>query len=676
MNTVFAYVLFAYWCLPIFIFLLHYNSRFKLEAATILSLTMTFAVIGYELLYFIIRILTESISFGIISMYTIPVILIFILVRHAGVRTIYTALQDFNSHFTLQKIKAPLLVLGLYAMVASIYLFKNGIDENGNLIAYNLFGTEVINHLSLVSQLDYNIFPRSLQFITADNSFYHYFSNLFIHIMSKSAAHPNNFILFVYFFVPLLLFMLTVSVYALTKEIWKSRRIAWISVVLSLLVYDTSALVLWIRGFVYDRSLLFGANLPEILSVWTPIITQFQLFHNPSYLFSTVLFLGTLVLTKIYFEMEIPSKTFYAFTVLSWVFLIKAKITAFLVGLAGLSVLALLKIIFKKDKRGLTLLAGVFLLSIPFLFMAVGQGANGIIFSNWFFPANFAKRWHFINDRAWTEIKESGFLAGTKDLFMFSLAFISYYAGLMGLRMAFFFRKYNFMSFKLLWTEPGIHMMLISMIGAGFTAFVLFSASVSKHDTMWFYLLILFLLNLYTAERLNALYESKRKGIWIVKGLVFSLIFFSTLSFVIPALQEPHNKVVISQDMMVSYSLIKGSPNDEKRTLSQYHFSVRDKDEQNFQLSAFTGKKVVSEGLDYTVEFRLKDPQRQEAINEVRQDIAAFYKTASCDTAISLIKKYNVGFIYLISPDTFAFDHKAFLTEVYCGETIRLYREK
>lgn len=668
-----CYLYFFYLFTPVFVFIIFNKNRWRLRNSGVLSLALGLTTLIYPAIYYLLRLFLNYEKAIIVSRFLPIVFLISIILSYRKeIKHLLGYLAGLICLLKSKKVIYYVLMMLLYAGITSAYLFRNGYTEDGRLVTYDLFSTEVFHHLTLAQDLKYDIHPQTMHYIPADRSHYHYGSNLLIHYIAELAGCPYLFCVFVYFFVPLMVTVLGIAIFSFTLEIWNKYWIAFTAVFVSLFCYDFSALILWIRGLVVEHHWFFGSSLPGLLSVWTPIITQFQLFHNPSYLYSTAIFFIALHLT-IKFE-KYPDFVLFLLATITWVVLLKAKITAFLVGMAGLLFYSMANVLFNKNYRVFFLLISVLLLSAPFVISAVGGVKNGFEFSKWFFPGNFGYRAHIINEHTYQRILKNGFPDTWFGWFSFFLAFIIYYIGLINIKILIFIRKYKWDRIKNLLIKPDVHTLLLGLLGAGMTAFVFIVNDLRKHDSMWFYLLVLYILNIYLAHWLMDFFRARFRFRFIIAGFITFLIGTAALSFIIPALSPGYSLFKeYSSAEIEAYDRLYHEPSD-KRIITRYYDLYKYNDEGNMAVQALSGKPVVSEGLYYNFAYVSGDSIFIKKVKNVRSDILKLYSTTEPDTAIEILHRYDAGYIIIKKPDSLRFSFNCILDTLYYKDEILLLK--
>ncbi len=650
-STLFSYIIIVLTAIPVFFWFFHNRRHYELTFMSVFSLAMNCCILLILLFYFLIRFLQISQMIHIFWLLILGMYFFMLLnLKAAG---LFGALKDiyFQMMMNIKKIFIFLCIFSVYFILVAFYLLKNGYDENGNLHLYNLFATEVIFHLSIVTQLDYHVFPQTLQFVSNSYQHYHYFADMFIHFFSSLTSAENNILLFTRFFVPLMLFALGVNVFSLTYLLFRKFSIAIVALCLSLFCYDLSAMIFWIKALFTDSNLWLSSHGHSILSYWAPLANLFQLFHNPPFLMSSVMFLGVLQVTILYFMYS--QKIWLWLSVIGWVLLIKIKITVFLLGISGLLGYSIVLALRKKSFTGIRLFILIFFFSLPLLLITVGQNSNAVVFSKWFFLNNFALRNHFISNEEFLFIKNNGYVDSPRALLMFLVSSLLFIGGLLSFRILPLFQNNIFRKLKDAFQEIRITFFFLIIILTGIFSFLFFSAKIAPHDTMWFYLGVVFVLNVFAAKFVYRVFTSQNT-IWniIMRAIIAVFILFSALTFILPAVNSKEKvSCIIPAAKLKAFHCIKNE-SGHKRVLSR-HYDMKEKhDEKNFLLTAFTGKPVIVEGLDYTVNFRTRNPDFMKQIAIIRADIEHFFNTSNVDSAKTIIDKYNVGFIYLEPNDT------------------------
>ncbi len=672
-ESILPYVFFLFLtacCLAACVYL---TRNLDVPAGTILSVSLTIAVVGSTTLYWILRFFLPSPVAALLCVVGVPgVVLTIVLIQCRTNRTFAIFGGFFWKLVHFRSAVFGVLILAFFVGITP-YLFRNGLTGD-RLEAYDLFATEVMHHLTIVADLDYDVLPQTIHAVPADRSHYHYFANLFIHLFSSSAGVTNHFVLYVYFFVPLCMMMLAIHVYGLTRLLWNRHRIALGAVFVTLFCFDPSALILWVRGVVVEGEAWFGSGYPTFLSVWTPIITQFQLFHNPSYLFSTGLFCG-LCGTTILYDRQ-PAKLWFFLCLIGWVFMIKAKITAFLVGVSALCVVAVLQVV-RFRRRHMLLLAGwVVILSIPIFWDSASEARNGVRFSEWFFPLNFGVRSHLISESLRAEVVQHGFPQSMKGVGWFVLTLLVYYLGLLHFRwlgLSYFISR---MRLRNIAHQPDGHTFLLFSILGGMGAFVLTANELRKHDSMWFFLLIIFILNIYSVERLSSFFS--RKG-WVPRcwaGVSLLLMLSGVWSFAVVGLNGASGtRLILDRATMKSFEFLRTAPG-QGRILTKYYDLSEPGDESYMAVQVFSRKPVVTEGVAYVFAFAEKDKPYMERLSRVRRDVHTFYDTRSLDSAQAILVNYDIEYIYLRSTDSLHFDWQTMLEPAFLDSGIQILRRK
>lgn len=611
------------------------------------TLGFNLAMVGMVLIFMAIRIAGGSHATAMISIVTVPIAAWFVWLFRQRWKVAERHVPSQNDRKTAMAFVA---LVAVYFIIVSPLLFANGFDGQGNLRLYGEFKTEVLQHISMSQSLNHFPVPHSLQSFSNTLGFYHFFPNVFLHILLETSGgtHPVP----VYnFFTAILLFGLALNSFAAAFTLWNRRSVAWIAAALSLFCYDISSLVLWIRGLLRDHTWFFGTFQPELLSAWTPILTQFQLFTNPSYLFSSVLLLGCIVMTHEW--KRSGGRLLILLTALSWAFLFKAKITAFLMGVGGLLLWSIAGMM-RRDYNGFKLFGLTMLFAAPVFWMSLGHAKNTAEFSNWYFPANFALRSHFLDAKAHEVIVSRGFVPDAGSMLKLGLAAVIYYVGLGGWRWIIFFRKGILPSLVRHFRQQSVHALAASITAAGVAAFVLISNGVARYDSMWFYLTAIFILNVFAAERLRFLtlkpQNWKTLPFHVAAGI---LVFFSTLTFLIPAVSGRWlDPVVISRPTVEALEFLRQVDGDPRIATHYYHMDPLLEDDESSLITAFTGKRVVCEGIRQDHHFRSGDPDFRNRVVQTRADMDSLFLIGDRRVATRIIERYQIDMIYLQNSDT------------------------
>jgi hypothetical protein len=544
----------------------------------------------------------------------------------------------------------PAVLLLMYAVISLVYLASNGFDAKGGLILHDQYASEVVGHMSISQSLFYQSFPSSMHALANDLSFYHWLPNQLLHIFLAAGDGSNPTWTYNFVFYPVLTILLVVNVYSLSRTLWPSVAVALTAVILSLFCYDLSALVLWFRGVVREATLAFGTFQPDTLSAWSPTITQFQIFTNPSYMFSSAALLGSILVTLQWLRLRHVLLLIIA--CLSWTLLIKIKITAYLMGVGGLIVWGIIRSWRHRDHRTTMLALGVIVASVPLILMSGGHPKNSSEFSKWFFPLNFALRANMIDTPIYEEIRLKGYTTEPRDMLKFLLAMMVYYSGLLGARMVVFLRRRPLQK-MLTALGDSSHGLLVWTFAAGFGAFVFIVNGVAKYDSMWFYLTGVFILNLYMAERLVHIFRLKTSlMLTIVKNVCAVLVVASALSFLIPALRQSWIRPYrISKEKLEALHWLRAQTSTGLVATRYYHLDPERQDDENNILTAFTGKRVVCEGIGQDFHYRTGNPDFRQQIQYLRKDTEIIYRTSDPDSLRSMLDRYEIRFIYLEQPD-------------------------
>lgn len=637
---------FLNWWLAILLWWLVWRPSSSRWVALTLGFNLTSA--GIVLFFMGIRILGGSSSLAIISVIGAPVLAELLwIIRKTWTRILWRPL----SRDAVKGFATFIGLTGLYFIVLSHLLLKNGFDGDGNLRLFGEFKTEVLQHVSMSQSLNHFIVPHSLQSFANPLGFYHFFPNVFLHVIMETSGGTHPVVVY-NFFTAILLFGISLNVFTLTFLLWNRQKTALIAVALSLFCYDISSLVLWIRGLWRDHTLFFGAFEPEMLSAWTPILTQFQLLTNPSYLFSSVHLLGCIILTHEW--KKSGGRWMMLVTAVSWAFLLKAKVTAFLMGIAGLFVWSIAGVLTRRDLGGLRLTGLVLLLTAPVFWMSLGHSKNSAEFSNWYFPANFALRANWIDARTHEEILSQGYPSNGNSLFKLLGAAACYYAGLVGFRWIVLLRRKPLQHIVLHLSRQSVHALAVCIALAGMAAFVLIANGVARYDSMWFYLTGLFILNTFAAERIEHVFKAAH-GIatWPVRIITGILVVFSFLSFFIPAIAARwRDPVTINQPTVDALQFIKALPGNLVIATHYYHIDPSRKEDESSLITALTGKRVVCEGIQQDHHFRSGDPDFRTRVSEVRNDMDSLFFTKNRETALRITDDYHIDLIYLQNNDS------------------------
>jgi uncharacterized membrane protein len=186
--------------------------------------------------------------------------------------------------------------------------------------------------------------------------------------------------------------------------------------------------------------------------------------------------------------------------------------------------------------------------------------------------------------------------------------------------------------------------------------------------------LVVFLVNIYAAERIYALFGLRTMAARIGQLGVGLLIVFAAGSFVLPAMHPPVNlQHTYSPAEMNAFHFLKRT-GSVKRVLSKYTDLYSPGDELNMSIQAFSGRSVVSEGVNYVFAYDERDPAYLKKLQEVREFISRFYTTSSPDSALAMIRKYDVEYIYLREPDRIFFDYSGILECVFDEKNIKIFK--
>ncbi len=658
MEILVPLVVFLVWW---FCYLILFQSQFagELSAIELLGVSISFTIVIQTFVCFVLSIIFTK-------TYTMYFILLLPLIfAGLGIRSGFSLKSLIFSRYEF--VFAALF--SLYLLFVGLYIHANFHQEGRGLSIGNLFATEILWHASLVSQLDQATLPSTLQFYPTSFASYHFFPDLFVYILSRVVVFNQPLYIFVYVFLPIVLTAFALNTYALASRLWNSK-VGLVAVFIMLFCYDSTSLILWGKGLIREHTLFFGSYLPDTQSFWTPILTQFQIFHNPSIVLSSALILNAFLLTYLYFESKKAS--WLILSALAWIFLAKVKITTFLIGITGLAITAVLRALFRREWHGLKLLFVIIFASLPVLWLCVaGTGnINGAILSNFFFINNFAVRTGFISRTASDYIREFGHPGDAWTALRFFLAFCFYFVGILGFRLiALCYRGYFERCVNLI-RNINFHGMLIFTILAGFLVFTIFGAKIAMYDTLWFFMSALFILNLYTADRIVYLFSLKEY--FPFKLIVGVLVFFSVLSFIIPALRgNRYQGILLSSSQLGAFESIRHTP-DQGRIMTRHYDLIKDGDERNFLLTAFTSKPVVAEGIDYTVEWRLQDSVFINKTRQLRSEIDEVFQTPDAEKAKKWLDQFNISFVYLQS-DTLHFDVHGILEKIYDQDSIQVY---
>lgn len=565
------------------------------------------------------------------------------------------------------------VILSIYFVVLSPYLFRNGLTPEGTLKAYELFATEGMFHATLVADLDHNVLPSTGDVLAVDRSYYHYFSNLFIHLFSSLGGAKNTFIVFVYFFVPCMLVVLALNIFALSQSLWNNISISFLSVCLSLFCYDSTAFMLWLRGLWVDHSWWFGTSYPTALAVWSPIMTLFQLFHNPSFLFSSALLPGTaLVIER---SVQRRSYVWAVLVTISLLFLIKSKITAFGIAFGGLFLWSL--VLWREGNRRLFYISSIVgLLGFLTIFISSDSTRNGVEFSKWYFPVNFGIRAHLISEPIAENIRATGMPYSVTGVLNLILVMAVYYAGLLDFRWLAFVRWRSWWVLKrVLTVRPSLHTFIIGTCLSGGLAFVFIANAYKPYDAMWFFLGILFFMNLYVARAAYALWK-RTAGFfrWALRGVLLLTLIIPSFTFLLPLYRPPVTQVLTLDSAELAYLEFLSHLPAGTRVLSRYVDRFKHADEMEMVVQAFSRQKVVTEGVRYVFPYVERDSSYLRKLNDVRANVEVFYQTADSAVATSLLRHYLVTHILLRGSDRLHFPVDKRFHVVYDKAPARIIR--
>lgn len=670
-----AFLVFLFLAASMAIFFYSWCYKSNILRSVLISLTVTGTVILYTTIYFIVRWLGASLSLSAVILYSAATALWilslswFVVNKNASFRKLYGYLIGFLRWRNISVIS----VFFLYLIILSNYLFRNGYNADGDLVMTNMFSTEVMWHLTIIHGLKYDILPQTLHYESTDVSSYHYFPNLFLQMISQLSGVEDVFILFVYFFVPIMLLILAINIFTLAKLLWNHFSIALLTMIVSLFCYDLSAPILWLRAVILEQHLWFGSSTPDYLSVWSPLISFFQLFYNPSYLFSTALFLGVSVILMRWIKEK--SVWLFSLAIIGVVFLFKAKITAFLVCISGLGVIAVYHGWMKKNYSTLFLFLFVMLLSYPLYSISGGQKKNKVEFSQWYFPANFAERAHFISNSERKELHHRILPSDTIATLRFIIAFFIYYFGL------FHFRLLGLMYLLQLkkmmaWIQThSIHLFFMACVVSGIGAFVFVVNALAKYDSHWFYSLIVFILNIYVVRILYEWFQMKnrfRQWFAVLSSMVLAL---TMTSFLIPVLQNRWmSQTMIPRAEMDAYRFIS-TLSPETRVMTKYFDLFEPNDEKHQFLMALSGKKVVREGVNYVFEYRAQDSLYHAKQQQIRNDVERFYSTDQVSEALAIMNRYQADYVFRRKNDPLHFNANDFFEEVFSNDKVQILKK-
>jgi hypothetical protein len=158
---------------------------------------------------------------------------------------------------------------------------------------------------------------------------------------------------------------------------------------------------------------------------------------------------------------------------------------------------------------------------------------------------------------------------------------------------------------------------------------------------------------------------------------VLLLLVATVSSFVIPCVHpntHAPSQWVITNGQLRAIEAIRRQPGTGRVLTRYFHLNEAAQDEAGQLVGAFSGKKIVSEGVGYIFEYRAKDPEFLRSLAAVRKDISIFYETTDTAKAAELIKKYDVGFIYLQNNDQLNFSMTGVLETVFSESGITVYK--
>ncbi|MCB0490643.1 MAG: hypothetical protein KDC99_19375 [Cyclobacteriaceae bacterium] len=630
----------------------------RLSTSALLSLSFSATTIILPLIYFLVRLIVDKILMVQLVIYLLICLLLLSVVR----RRKYELYRGFRRLTIWNRPRFLFLALSLsYGLILSPYLLRNGYNELGGMDFFDMFATEGMWHANIVSSIRFDILPSTLHLNSTSEASYHYFSNLMVAMLADLSGTEDIMVLLIYVFVPWCLCTLMINLFALTHHLWKDWRMAILAVFLGMMCYDLSTFFSWLRGLM-DGFLWFGSYQPNWKSNWSTNVTQFQLFHNPSYLMSTSLCIGILLATSLYDELR--SKGLFFFTVVSWVFLFKAKITAYAVGMGSLLIFSTLRWWRQRDVGMILLWFNVVVFTLPFMVISLGSVKNSAEFSNWYFPNEFALKFKLISPATYASISQNGYPASLFEMIKFIGVAIIYYVGLFQIRLLAFFRKGWTNKIHQLVKSPDLHTLLVSFIVVGIAAFVFICNSLAKYDSQWFYLLIVFPMNIYLAERLMSWWKRTAQKRWI-RLLIVLVVALPTTSFIMPCLMGTvtNRKLVLTKSQVEAMRTIRMDA-DQGRVLTPY-YNLDSTDESRQWVGALSGKKVVSEGIGYIFEFRAGDKAFLEGVKKNRDLIGQLFDTSDPEVARNILNKTEAKYVYLEETKLIHFDTTGLLKIIY-----------
>lgn len=633
-----CYLVLGLWFLGIVAFL---RGRWKGGRAEHLALSLTLATVAIVVVYFVLRITycPRWIVVGMLGLLTV-------ISAASAFRKRRALLEVFAGRFLRQCLPFVLAALTFF-LIAGFYIGQNGYDDSGNLRLVDIVAKEVMHHLALVTQINVQSWPVTMDVTQYDRSEYHFFANYFISAFSYSLPALDKVYAYVYFFTPVFLLLLGVNSAAFCVALWRDMRVAFWTVLVVWLVYDVSSLFVWMNSYKM-----------RAWSIWYPVITFFQQYNNPSYLTSIALLPAVFLST---WQMQRNRSAFvFAVTLILWLVLLKAKITTFLPAFAGLLWVAGVDMWRRRQVVTMTL-AGLVTLFFGILQLTGSYGHHEVQFSNGFFVAEFAQKFGLLSAAAIQELRQRGVITDAMQMTKFVILFPLWHAGLLGFRALAFLRTDWRFILGMLFSDSPHRLSLVSIL-AGLGAFVLIVNQLVVFDSMWFYLGLMPILSAYAVRRWRQL--SGRR--WVLAGGAL-LMISSMLTFAVPVLRKSvrRGSYTYSADHMQALGAAR-----TYESTGRFLFHT-DSTMPNILNGVYSEKRLVAEQSTYYEPLLSGDQIR--VLKEAREDADYFFATQDSAGAAAILKKYDVSLVMETADAPLHFSPLSTWSMRYAGPTVRLY---
>ncbi|GEM_PF-5198635 len=506
------------------------------------------------------------------------------------------------------------LVLGIFALLLSSGMMKNGAVTNGNYDFYSTVGIEGLWQLGNIAYL-----KKSFDFAdihqNAHKFPYHIFIYIFIALGSK-LAHLEIATIFFKFLPLYQFFALLGSAYVLGCIFFKNRLVGIMSAVFIVLLDDAV--------FAVKLAPLLNAEWLKYL-YFGPKITS-ALFSSPTHVAALMIFIPAVLLLKN--PAADPANERLKKMALAGFLLgtiVGFKVNSFAVIALSLVILAALEVVV--HRRANFLLAGciAFIVSFPLLLDIQQAAPRSFIANIGYFPLS-SSLGQFLLD-----------LSGSRGIL---LILIPIYLVLeLGPKLLSF--RFIFYDWKS--SEDGVKFLWVCSV-TGITVALLVTPSYNPYDAMYFHRFACMCLVLFMGRTFVHWIASKSKKSAAIFAMICLFYLSGGLYTFFRLRAESTLKVPV--DKIAALKTLR-TPNDhEFKTIMSNRFAW-DGDMPNvnrfYLYSAFAENIILSEGEAYSPIHHADSL----AFKAMRRDIQTFYATPDARVAKNIIEKWNIDFVII-----------------------------